>query len=253
VQPFLLVWAWQLHCCLAVEASREGLEELVAREERSGGGDARSALLALVRQHDANAIAHYLDTRGTAELDVADSSGITPLWQATLAMRSEVVALLAARNADLNVQKKKSGLTPLMVASMNGDTGTLKALIKAGADIDLAVNRAGATALALAFQSGQAESARLLMEEGARVDLALHAWKTVVRLLLRSGAKQDEELLETIAEAVESDAEQKLRLETLVHAASQRGGTLPDEDDEEFWREEQDFMQLSPPEKHDDL
>jgi len=248
-----LLWASLLCASRAEPETKERLEELVAREERSTERREGPVLLSLVKRYEADVVAHYLDTRGDEELDYADGSGVTPIWHASVAMKAGVVELLAARNAALNVQKEQSGLSPLMVASMNDDIDTLTALIKAGANMELSATRAGATALALAFQSSHAESAKLLLKEGAQVDLSSYAWKTVIRLMLRSSSEQDQDNLELIAQAVENDEVNKVRLETLVLAAQKDDKNSGDDEDLDFWEEEKELAALDAPDKKDEL
>jgi ankyrin repeat protein len=75
--------------------------------------------------------------RAGADVNIADSDGVTALWTAATTGSEEVIEELLKRGADPNVQPRSlgyPGYTPLHMASVNGATKTVQLLLKFGAD-----------------------------------------------------------------------------------------------------------------------
>jgi ankyrin repeat protein len=89
-------------------------------------------LMALATWHRTDAIRALLDAG--AQVDEADSDGITVLGWAAIANRVELARLLIQRGADVNHVDKK-GMTPLLYAASIdfGDSGMIDLLLKSGA------------------------------------------------------------------------------------------------------------------------
>jgi ankyrin repeat protein len=78
-----------------------------------------------------------------------------------------VVVLLLDKGADINAQDLEKGATPLHHAASWGRTEVLSILIARGADLNLK-NKAGQTPLRAAVTNEQKETAELLRRRGAR-------------------------------------------------------------------------------------
>jgi ankyrin repeat protein len=156
------------------------------------------------------------------------TTGATPLLRAAQTFDNEVVALLLAHGALVDLPNA-SGVTPFMAAVGIGTRNaagvlgagppdnvtalsleTMEILRKAGADVNARItdvtsltariartntmtDRQGQTALFLAVETGRADVVRYLLEHGARVDLKDDAGKTPLDLLPHrdEGARAD--------------------------------------------------------------
>jgi ankyrin repeat protein len=150
-----------------------------------------------------------------AEVNIADTDGVTPLIAASLADNAAVVRLLAEKGADINAKTTLAApATALMGAAHAGNTELTKFLLSRKADVKaISSDRSGnvkngpvafgyVNALHLAVIGGSVETVRLLLEAGAPVDtkdvrgmtalmIAVSTDRpnvAVVRLLLAHGA-----------------------------------------------------------------
>jgi len=118
-----------------------------------------------------------------ANVNVADTSGVTPLIAAANANNREVVELLLARGADVHASARTGQpSTPLMAAAINGDVALVRTLLSRKADVAVvSADRTGnvkngpvrygtITALHAAVTSGRPEVIELLLNAGAPVD-----------------------------------------------------------------------------------
>ena len=71
-----------------------------------------------------------------ADLNAKDESGYTPLYGAVEKGHKEVVELLIAAGADVNVKDGEWGETPLHLAADKGHKEVAELLITAGADVN---------------------------------------------------------------------------------------------------------------------
>jgi len=146
------------------------------------------------------------------------TTGATPLLRAAQTFDNEVVTLLLAHGALVDLPNA-SGVTPFMAAAGIGTRGvagvtgpgppdnatilsleTMEILRKAGADVNARITdvtsltariarantmtgRQGQTALFLAAETGRTEVVRYLVEHGARTDLKDDAGKTALDLV----------------------------------------------------------------------
>jgi hypothetical protein len=101
-----------------------------------------------------------------ADIHVKNKNGYTALHYASMKGRTEVVNLLIEKGADINV-KNNNGLTPLCWASRNGLTEVVNLLIEKGADIHVKEDNNGRTPLHWASYKGHTEVVNLLIEKGA--------------------------------------------------------------------------------------
>jgi ankyrin repeat domain-containing protein 50 len=131
-----------------------------------------------------------------ADVNVKDNNGATPLYAAAGFGHKSTVQLLLANRADVNA-RDKYGMTPLFVATFNSHADVVKLLLASKADVDAAAN-SGMTPLDVAAVEDVAE---VLLTNKADVDArassghtplhfaALNGHTDVVRLLL--GANSD--------------------------------------------------------------
>ncbi|CAM9119030.1 unnamed protein product [Discosporangium mesarthrocarpum] len=99
-----------------------------------------------------------------------NQKGITSISVASHKGREEIVKMLIAANADVNIESN-NGSTPLIQASHFGEFGhveVVKLLIKANALVDKHNNK-GTTALMRATQEGKEKVVQILIEAGADV------------------------------------------------------------------------------------
>jgi ankyrin repeat protein len=105
-----------------------------------------------------------------ANVNIANSSGETPLFVASMSKRVEVVKALIQAGADVNIANRQ-GETPLFIAAMwGGDSGieVVKLLIEFGADVNIA-DENGETPLLQARSGSEIEA--LLLAAGAKQDV----------------------------------------------------------------------------------
>jgi ankyrin repeat protein len=93
----------------------------------------------------------------------AERAGTTPLHMAASAGRSECVAVLLEKGADMTLAEWKGGNTALHIAASGGYEETVRELLAGGAQRD-ATNTAGETAAELATAAGHERVAKLILE-----------------------------------------------------------------------------------------
>lgn len=87
---------------------------------------------ATVLSRDKVALSEYLSTGG--DPDIKDNSGDSLLHLAVKEGKIDLVELLAAYGADINIGEARDGFTPLMYAVIQGDSAMVAYLIRLGAD-----------------------------------------------------------------------------------------------------------------------
>jgi ankyrin repeat protein len=103
-----------------------------------------------------------------ALLNAVSPDGFSPLGLAAFFGHAEVVALLLARGADVNVVSQNAmRVGPLHSAVAGNHTELARTLVEAGADVN-AAQQDGFTPLMGAAQNGNAPLVRLLLAHGAR-------------------------------------------------------------------------------------
>jgi len=105
-----------------------------------------------------------------ADPNVTDLSGWTPLMYAVWSDQDDMVKLLLANGARLDVTKEADGLTPLAIAAQNGKNKSAPLLIDAGADVNHPVGKGEYTPLMLAATSSSVDIAKRLIAKGANVN-----------------------------------------------------------------------------------
>jgi cytochrome c len=99
-----------------------------------------------------------------ADINEADTFATALHW-AALSDHAEVVAVLAARGADLNAKSDLLG-TPLHAAAQRDHSGVVLVLLDHGANVD-SRDRDGSTPLQIAAERGSANVTRVLIDAGA--------------------------------------------------------------------------------------
>ena len=129
---------------------------------------------------------------------------ITPLYEATRSGQKEIVSLLIAKGAYINL-KYHDGYTVLHLAAKLGYTEIVKQLIDRGAQVQAKTNK-GWTPLHHAVRWGRKGTVSLLIDEGANVNAQNNTGITpmgmaimqnhleIVSLLRENGAKTKREL-----------------------------------------------------------
>jgi hypothetical protein len=115
---------------------------------------------------------------------------LAPVLLAAARQEVDLVRLMAAKGADLNV-RDRSGATALMWASFNdsGDSAMVEALLALGAD-PLASNKAGETALDWALRRGETAAAAALRRAGASNTTRVRAAAQKALVLLQHSSAQ---------------------------------------------------------------
>jgi hypothetical protein len=106
-----------------------------------------------------------------ADVEAADSDGITPLYAAAANGHYEVAKLLFAAGAAVNAVRPDIGLTPLYAAATAGHTGVVQLLLQKGAE-PYPVNRSGGTALSVAAARGLEDVVQLLLDAWGQASLS---------------------------------------------------------------------------------
>ncbi|ARE67243.1 SWPV2-ORF024 [Shearwaterpox virus] len=125
--------------------------------------------------------------------NVLYSGGFTPLCLAAYLNKVNLVKLLLAHSADVDISNTDR-LTPLHIAVSNKNLTMVKLLLNKGADTDLLDNM-GRTPLMIAVQSGNIEICSTLLKkikcpelEKLILPAVIHGRKEVLRLLFNKGA-----------------------------------------------------------------
>ena len=188
----------------AAGSGHEDMVELllkeVPREVLRGSNEAPRAVAKAAEQGHQGVVERLL----AAGLDVdLESDGYTPLQQACLNSRRDMVEYLLTAGADVNKATKSKRRTALFLASWRGNREMVELLLGAGAEVDKTDYR-GQTPLMVASLTGDWEVVELLLGAGAEVDNKTEAdgctplmaassegHMKVVKLLLGRGAEVD--------------------------------------------------------------
>ena len=184
---------------------------------------AASALVTAARSGDVAAVKKQLDEG--AKIDAPDSAGgRTALHWAAKEGKSEVVALLVERGADLKVAGR-DGKNALCIAGESGRTEVVKQLLDAAkarnVDIVNAVDRLGGTPLMWTAALGKPETVELLLATGATVNVADKNGLTP--LLWAAGIGDPRSVKVLIAAGADLKAADNLTGDTAVMRAARNG------------------------------
>jgi ankyrin repeat protein len=122
------------------------------------------------RKGHVGVVSVLIETPGV-DLNAAITDGAcaddTPLFIAAQKNRLDVLKMLIAAEADVNIARDVSGCTPLFIAAQKGHAGVVDLLIAAGANVNATRGTNGTTALKIALAKGHAEVAQKLRAAGA--------------------------------------------------------------------------------------
>ena len=104
------------------------------------------------------------------DINATDEKGRTALMRAVEYQRTEIVALLLEKGADVNFTKVHFNRTALMEAASSGNPVIIKQLAESGAKIN-ARDNTNYTALHFACTWGHVEAVKMLIELGANPDI----------------------------------------------------------------------------------
>ena len=147
-------------------------------------------------------------------------SGVTPLHEAGLVGRADVMQALLEANADVHA-KDDGDCTPLHYASRDGHALCVSALLRHRADPN-AQSSTGETALILAVEFGNADCARLLIEANADVNLRERGSMTPLHVAARHGRSYFRDCTTLLLRAG-ADLEARYKGRTPLHEACLRG------------------------------
>jgi len=128
----------------------------------------------------------------------AKQNGQTALHIAAMGGKVDIVTILIARGANVNIQDEQ-GITPLMLAAKEGRVETIQALIAQGAKLD-AQDKLGENALHIAAAHGKKEAVTALLDRGANIrattNAGLNALVFALNRIAQPGAnKNDSDLV----------------------------------------------------------
>ena len=149
----------------------------------------KEALFVAAEKGNIAAVKKHLAAGGS--VDAADANKLSLLNWAAYGGAFEIVKLLVAQKADVNIHVNKSGWTPLMNASAMGHAQIAAYLLDHGADLSL-LSTDGYAALSFAAAKQRTDVVKLLLAKGADRGNALVAMAykndaAAVRLLLENG------------------------------------------------------------------
>jgi len=129
-------------------------------------GDITAIRLYIDKGYDVNTLHNHVTTILSDASDIISNSNA--LMAAAGYNQEEIVKLLLENGANVNIANSW-GVTPLMKASSNGHENIVKLLLENGADVSTKSNK-GLTALDLAVANKHKKIAELLKRKGAKED-----------------------------------------------------------------------------------
>jgi len=133
-----------------------------------------SAIADAVMRGDSAAVRVLL--RQGADVNAAQSDGMTALHWASMRGDASVARMLMFAGARVEVLTRNGNYTPLHLAARAGKAAAVKALLDGGADVSAVTSSGGAVALHFAASNGDAETVKALLDKGATVDARERSW-----------------------------------------------------------------------------
>jgi ankyrin repeat protein/tRNA A-37 threonylcarbamoyl transferase component Bud32 len=128
-----------------------------------------------------------------AEINSTDNGGGTALHYAAMNGHKDIVELLLTGNAEVNANNL-DGDTPLDYAAMKDRSDIIKRLLANNADVNV-TDKLGADALHFAAQEGHTDVVELLLANNAEVNAKNNKGQTPLQLAAKNGYKNVAELL----------------------------------------------------------
>lgn len=175
--------------------------------------DVSPEVLSLFLDRHPNAI-HELDPKSAAPHD-----SYNPIHVAAAAGKTEIIAVLVSKGADIHTPSSRLKNTPLMVAAMKGHADTVAYLLQQDASRINQQNNSQQTALTHAIEGQHAVVVKHLVEAGVDVNLRTGEVPPLVMAVLQTRA-----VLDAVLEAKDIDLDiQDAKGRTALNAALYKG------------------------------
>ena len=208
------IWQWKLHISRLIILSilsffcLIGTANAIALNDAANAGDEAKIKALISNGSELNAQDHNLNTAlhiavekrnakivkslldAKANPNLRNRLGYTPLALACITDQPDLVKLLIAARADLNVKLNNEavgGFTPAMMMAFNNNTRILKLLIDGGANLSMVSDGGLATALSIAAQAGWIETVKMLIAAKVNINQAADIGGTALVRASESG------------------------------------------------------------------
>lgn len=189
-----LAMAEQMGFATPIATLRRAAEEAAPATSASHG-----ALVAAIHQGDADAAA--LAVRAGADLEHRDAQGRTPLLQAVLLDRVDIIRLLVSLGADPDAVDDRQD-TPWLVTGVTGSVAALEALLPGKPDLTLR-NRFGGVSIIPAAERGHVDYVRRVVKTGIDVNHVNHlGWTALLEaVILGDGSRRYQDVVRILLDA----------------------------------------------------
>jgi len=133
--------------------------------------------------------------RAGAKVNVVNTFGVTPLWEACNNRSAAMVEKLVQAGGNPNAILPGTGETVLMRCARTGDLAAVNSLLAHGANLDGRENNKGQTALMWALEQRHLDVARALIEHGANVHAKTKDGFSPLLFAARQGEVEEARLL----------------------------------------------------------
>jgi len=154
----------------------------------------RSALMVAIRQGCTD-IAKIILKNPKVSVDMRDSQGNTALWLAALTNEVEVLEMLLANNAKMDLTETGSGRSAMVLAAELNHSGIVTCLLNRGADPNLPKDLRGGTPAIRAAENGNLETLQVLIDYKADLSATDEDGRTLMHCAAEYGHEDILELL----------------------------------------------------------